>query len=297
MRIVRVGVVDVGANTARLLVAEPGADGIERVTEERVQLGLGAEVERGGAIAKAKLAEVRDAARQLVACAWAAHADHVEVLVTSPGRQAANGSDLVAAITRGSGTRARVLDADEEARLAYAGALAVAGSTEKTVAVCDVGGGSAQLAVGSPESGPAWIRSVDLGSLRLTRRYLGGDPPSGAELRRARRAVTKALEHVTPPLPLAALAVGGTARALKKMVGPALGPDELDEAVALLRRRSAKRVSAEYGVARWRAEVLPGGAVLVAELQRLLNVPLEVVRGGVREGAALALLEQAEAAA
>ena len=102
---------------------------------------------------------------------------------------------------------------------------------------------------------------------------------------------------MTPPLPLAALAVGGTARALKKMVGPDLGPDELAEALALLRRRSAKQLSAEFGIARWRAEVLPGGALLVVGLQRLLTVPLEVVRGGVREGAALALLEQAEAAA
>lgn len=126
---------------------------------------------------------------------------------------------------------------------------------------------------------------------------MASDPPTRAEVRRAARAVEAALEHVTPPLPLAALAVGGTARALKKMVGPELGPDELAEALALLRRRRAKQISAEYGIARWRAEVLPGGALLMAAVQRLLTVPLLVVRGGVREGAALALLEQFEAAA
>jgi exopolyphosphatase/pppGpp-phosphohydrolase len=102
---------------------------------------------------------------------------------------------------------------------------------------------------------------------------------------------------VTPPLPRAALAVGGTARALSKIVGPSLGPGELAEALRVLADRRSKQVSSEYGVARWRAEVLPGGVVLMIAMQRLLAVPLKVVRGGLREGAALALLEQAEAAA
>ena len=297
MRVVRVGVVDVGANTARLLVAEPAPYGLARVTEERFPLGLGAEVEQGGEISAAKLVEVEQAARQLVTAARAAHAERIDVLVTSPGRQAANGAELAAAIQRGCGLRARVLSADDEARLAYAGALAASPTAATTVAVCDVGGGSAQLAVGSPEGGPAWVRSIDAGSLRLTRRYLEADPPTRTELRRAERAVEQALEHVTPPLPRAALAVGGTARALKKLVGPTLGAEELAQAAALLRRRRAKQISSEYGIARWRAEVLPGGALLVIALQRLLAVPFEVVRGGVREGAALALLERAEAAA
>jgi exopolyphosphatase/guanosine-5'-triphosphate,3'-diphosphate pyrophosphatase len=297
MRVVRVGVVDVGANTARLLVAEQTANGLLRVAEERVPLGLGAEVEGGGEISSGKLAEVEEAAHQLVGTARTARAERIDVLVTSPGRQAANGHDLAAAIRSGCGLHARVLSADDEARLAFAGALSAAMPTAETVAVCDVGGGSAQLAVGSPEGGPAWIRSIDVGSLRLTRRYLGGDPPSAAELRRAESAVAEALEHLTPPLPRAALAVGGTARALRKVVGPSLGSAELTEALRVVTDRRSKQLSSEYGIARWRAEVLPGGVVLMIALQQLLAVPLKVVRGGLREGAALALLEQAEAAA
>jgi exopolyphosphatase/pppGpp-phosphohydrolase len=99
-----------------------------------------------------------------------------------------------------------------------------------------------------------------------------------------------------PPLPQRALAVGGTARALKKIVGPTLGPQQLAEAQELLARRSAKHVSSEYGIARWRAEVLPAGAIVLTALQERLSVPLEVVRAGVREGAALALLTEPAAA-
>ena len=66
----------------------------------------------------------------------------------------------------------RVLSADEEGRLAYQGAVAAAASLPETVAVCDVGGGSTELVVGTPTGGPTWWRSIDLGCVRLTERFL-----------------------------------------------------------------------------------------------------------------------------
>ena len=140
----------------------------------------------------------------------------IEVLVTSPGRQAANGEELREALARGSGLATRILSADEEARLAYFGALSAVRSRPESVAVVDVGGGSAQLVVGTAESGPVWARSVDIGSLRLTRRLLRSDPPTYEELDAARDEVERSFEAITPPLPQAALATGGTARALRR---------------------------------------------------------------------------------
>jgi exopolyphosphatase/guanosine-5'-triphosphate,3'-diphosphate pyrophosphatase len=290
---VRVGVLDIGANTARLVVFERG---LARVVEDRASLGLGGEIEATGRISPAKLAEVTDAAAQMVATARAAGAVTVEALITSPGRQSANGAELAAAVRRGCGHEPRVLSAEDEAQLAYAGALAAASPERGPVAVCDVGGGSAQLAVGGTGGDPAWLRSIDLGSLRLTRRLLAGDPPAAAELLVAAEAVEQALDGMAPPLPHRALAVGGTARALKKIVGPTLGPGQFAEALDVLSSKPAKKVSATYGIARWRAEVLPGGALILRAMQQRLLRPLEVVRGGVREGAALALFAEAEAA-
>jgi exopolyphosphatase/guanosine-5'-triphosphate,3'-diphosphate pyrophosphatase len=289
----RVGVLDIGANTARLVVFERG---LERVAEERASLGLGAEIESTGRISDTKLAEVADIATRMAAAARLAGAATIEPLITSPGRQSANGDDLAAAVRRGCGHEPRVLSAEDEARLAYAGALASAGPERGLVAVCDVGGGSAQLAIGGANSDPAWLRSIDLGSLRLTRRLLSGDPPSSADLLLAAEAVEQALNGMAPPLPHSALAVGGTARALKKIVGATLGPGQLAEALDVLSAKPAKRVAATYGIARWRAEVLPGGALILRALQQRLLRPLEVVRGGVREGAALAFFAEAEAA-
>jgi exopolyphosphatase/pppGpp-phosphohydrolase len=101
---------------------------------------------------------------------------------------------------------------------------------------------------------------------------------------------------LTPPLAGRALAVGGSARALRKLVGRSLGPAELEEATRLLRRVSAEELSGRYDLDAWRARALPAGAAILAEIQSLLQVPLEVGKAGLREGALLRLLDRLPAA-
>ena len=99
------------------------------------------------------------------------------------------------------------------------------------------------------------------------------------------------------PMPHAALAVGGSARGLKRLVGTrTLGEDQLAEALKELRKQPPEAVAAEYGIDPERARTLAAGAVILAEMQRRLLVPLVVGRGGVREGALLELAAQQTAA-
>jgi exopolyphosphatase / guanosine-5'-triphosphate,3'-diphosphate pyrophosphatase len=292
-----VGIIDVGSNTVRLLVARRRKSTLFRIHEEREPLGLGEDVELQGRIPKKKLRRASAIAGDLAQHARSFGCETIEVLVTSPGRQAWNGEQLREALERGSGLPARILSATEEARLAYFGALSAVRSGWETVAVVDVGGGSAQLVVGTAHSGPVWARSVDIGSLRLTRRLLASDPPSAEELAAARAEVEQSFDMITPPLPQAALATGGTARALKRVVGRRrLDSDHIEEAVAELAKRSSEQLVRRYGLAPERARTLTAGTLILAEAQRRLGLPLEVARGGVREGAALALLAERAAA-
>jgi exopolyphosphatase/guanosine-5'-triphosphate,3'-diphosphate pyrophosphatase len=189
-----------------------------------------------------------------------------------------------------------VLSAEEEGALAWRGAVAAARDVPASVAVCDVGGGSAQIAVGTPADGPSWVRSVDIGSLRLTRRAFREDPPSATDLQRAHDAIADAFDEIAPPLPFAALAVGGTARALRRVAGERLTGDAIDAAVEELVSRSSRQVAKAYKLDRQRARTIVAGALILAEIQRRLRVPFEIGRGGVREGAALQLLEATVAA-
>jgi len=286
-----VAVVDVGSNTIRLLVAARSGRGLVCAARGKRVVGLGADVERLGVVSAPKLAEAADCLHAFVAIARAAEAELIDVVVASPGRQARNADQLVHTLSRAGGVPVRVLSRDEEARLAFDGALAHVRPLG-AVAVCDVGGGSTQLAVGTIAGGAAWARSVDLGSLRLSARIPVGDPPSKNDLATLRAEAREALARVTPPLPREAIAVGGTARALRKLVGRTLGPEQLKEALRLLRRDSAEALAARHGIDEWRVRALPAGASLVVEVQRLLGVPLEVGRGGLREGLALELLDR-----
>src|SRR5262245_49346828 len=215
----RVAVIDVGSNTARLLVAEQGRRGTERIGEAKAYLGLGAEIIRNGHVGPEKLAETADETRRFVALARELDAEEIDVFVTAPARQAANGDQLVATIARSTGHFVRVLSAREEGELAYEGALATTAVGNGPVAVCDVGGGSTEITVGDRKRGSFWSDSIDLGSLRLTATALHDDPPTADQLADAEALVASLLARVDPPAVETALAVGGSARSLAKLVG------------------------------------------------------------------------------
>jgi exopolyphosphatase / guanosine-5'-triphosphate,3'-diphosphate pyrophosphatase len=294
---VRVGIVDVGANTVRLLVAGLEEGELLSLGEERVQLGLGEEIERSGRIGPKKLACAAEAVAAQVRRARKLGASAVDVLVTSPGRQAANGRELVSEIATATQVPTRVLTPVEESELAWRGAVSATRDRRGLVAVCDVGGGSSQIAVGTSSGELEWAQSIDLGSLRLTRRAFGSDPPDVADVARATNIVAAAFADVEPPYPDWAIAVGGTARALRKVVGPTLDEETLLLAVRRLSKRSSKKIAKDYGVVEARARTMTAGALILIAVQRRLDAALEVGRRGLREGAALSLLAEAAAAA
>jgi exopolyphosphatase/guanosine-5'-triphosphate,3'-diphosphate pyrophosphatase len=281
MREMRFGVIDVGSNTTRLLVADAASDGFFPVDTQKVRLSLGEEIERHGAVSAVHIAAAAKAVRAMAATARRKRVASLDVFLTAPGRQATNFAELVAALSRAARVQARVLTKEEEGTLAYRGAILTAGlALPSRVAVCDIGGASTEIAVGDPDRDPDWIESVDLGSVRLTTR--AADMHAEAEA---------AFGHLVPPTVEAALVVGGSARAARRLVGAELGETELAEALQIVETTSPREVARRFGVDRARAEILQAGVILLAEVQRRLGVTLHVCGGGIREGAVLASLD------
>jgi exopolyphosphatase/guanosine-5'-triphosphate,3'-diphosphate pyrophosphatase len=293
---VRVAVIDVGSNTARLLIADIAAT-LEPVREERTYLGLAADILRHGCVSPAKREEAAAVAGRYARLAVRLGADDVETVVTAPGRQGHGADELVAALTRAVGRPVRILSADDEGRFAFLGATARLDRDSGVVAVCDVGGGSTELAVGTILLGPDWVHSVDVGSLRLTRLLLEGDPPRAASVERARVAVRRELASLEPPAADVAFAVGGSARAVAKIVGRELDAERLGEALDLARRRRASKLARAFGFDASRAETVLAGTLILSEVSRRLDAPLRLGRGGLREGIALTLARRAAARA
>ncbi len=223
--------------------------------------------------------------------------ERLETIVTAPGRQAENGDELVRALAEGTRAPVVVLDAEEEGRLAWQGAVSRMSDPPDAVAVVDLGGGSCEIAVGRPGDGPEWVQSRDAGALRVTRALLPGHRLSKRDVWTASVEVHRLLVDMDPPRPDAALAVGGTARAIGRLVGRRFGEDDLSKLAKALVRKGQGAVVAGTDITLDRAETLLGGTLVLAEVTRLLGTRLEVGRGGLREGAALALAHEAAAVA
>jgi exopolyphosphatase/guanosine-5'-triphosphate,3'-diphosphate pyrophosphatase len=280
-----VGVVDVGSNTCRLLVAQVEGGAIVPLEKGRVRLALGEEIERTGGVSETSVAAAAKAARKLCAVARRCGVDTLDVFLTAPGRQSANADELVEALRRATRHSVRVLTTEEEGRLAYAGAIATADVPLRgSIAVCDVGGASTEIAIGTAGIAPEWVDSVDLGSVRLTAR--------AKSLTEALSEARAAFVDIEPQPVGTALCVGGTARATRRLVGPWLGDAELKEALRLVETTPGRELTQRFGVDRARAEILPAGVAILAAVHELLGVPLHVCSGGIREGAVLASLAE-----
>ena len=294
----RVAVIDVGSNSIRLLVAaiEPGGEATV-VERDRVYLRLGDDAYRFGSIGARKLDELEFVAERFALRARALGAERIETIVTAPGRQASNADELVDVLADATRAQVLVLSAADEARLAWEGADAALEAHPRTVAVVDLGGGSCEIASGLAAVGPTWVRSCDAGALRVTRCFLSHPRPTPADVEAARAGVRDLLIGMEPPHPGAVLAVGGTARAVGRIVGPRFGAGKLDALADRIANEGHESVGAGLDVTPTRLETLLGGTLVLAELARDLETKLEVGRGGLREGAVRALARVESAAA
>ena len=297
MQPVKVAVIDVGSNSARLLVASVTRSGeVKELRRERDYLRLGDDAYRLGRIGDAKLEETGAVLRRYAKVARKRGVERMTTIVTAPGRQAANPDELLDVIATATDAPVELLSAEDEGRLAWQGAVAALEAPTGPVAVIDLGGGSCEVAVGDPAEGVDWVRSRDAGALRVTRSFLAGVPSVG-DVWAARDGVRGLLEGVDPPRAEHALAVGGTARALGRVLGKRHAADERDDLVLRLVVEGATRVTAGTSSTPERAETLLGGTHVLAELADRLGRPLRVGRGGLREGAVLALARDAALAA
>ena len=121
-----------------------------------------------------------------------------------------------------------------------------------------------------------------------------GALPSQKRVQRVRDEIRALVAAFDAPSPDTALAVGGTARALGRIVGRRFGADLLDELTTTLSCTTAESMTKDHGITKERAQTLLGGTLVLAEVARHLHSER---RGGLREGAALALARAAALAA
>lgn len=281
----RLGCIDIGSNTTRLLVADSDNGRLQWVHQERSFTSLGHELAHSGAIGPAKIAEVVAVVRDQHDSARKHGAAGVRAVATEAVRSAINGEELCAAISGATGLKVEVLSAREEARLAFVG---VAGTLleppDGELGVVDVGGGSCELVVGAAPDCVRWWASVPIGSGELAHPRLVGDPPTGAELAAARAQIADELGRLDVPRPALAVAVGGSAASLSRVAGGVLDRPALNHSLTVLAREPSIEVARRFAIDPERARLLPAALLILDGVTRAFGSPLLIGEGGIREG-------------
>jgi exopolyphosphatase/guanosine-5'-triphosphate,3'-diphosphate pyrophosphatase len=283
--VARCACIDIGSNTTRLLVAEDGQPRPRELFCERTFTRLGSARDARGEIAAQKVAEVAAIVARQVLLAREHGVPEPRIVGTSAVRDAVNAAALQAAVAVACGLRLDVLSSEDEARLAFAGAIGMLASPPPgRLGVVDVGGGSTEIVVGSVAEGVTWSVSLALGSCTVTDCDLPSDPPSPAELARLRDKLGGAFGRVQAPQPTTAYAVGGSATSLQRLVGAVLSSETLSRGLQALVARPSAQVALALGLHPERARLLPAGLLLLDAAARALHAPLQLAGGGLREG-------------
>ena len=284
--------IDIGSNTTRLLVADAGKGRLRELASQRAFTRIGKGLLEGGAIPPEKVAETAEVVTTQARVARELGANEIVAVATAAIRDAPNRDELAAAVEDAGGMPLWILSGDEEARLAFVGATrTLATPVEGPVAVVDVGGGSTELAIGVPDGTVEWSVSFSMGSGFLADAYLRSDPPSAAELETVRRHVWGTVEGLSAPPARSAVAVGGTATSLRRLVGAELAHETLERGVRVLAASPIAEVAERFDLDPERIRLLPAGILVLEAFSDLLELPLRIARGGLREGALLELID------
>jgi exopolyphosphatase/guanosine-5'-triphosphate,3'-diphosphate pyrophosphatase len=289
--VTRVGAVDIGTNSVRLLVADVDGTGaaarLEPVERHMRITRLGQGVDATRRLHPDAVARTLDVLREYGRRLEVLGATRVRAAATSAARDAANRTELFDAAAAVIGVEPELLSGEEEAALSFLGATA--GLDEPApFLVVDVGGGSTELVVGTER--PEGSISLDIGCVRLTEQYLHGDPPAPEELSQAVSVVRDHLADVVREVPAVTTArtLVGVAGTVTTMAAVELGLAEYDPEVVhhfRLRRAAAEEVFRTLatepaaqrrhnpGLEAGRVDVIVGGAVVVVSVLRHFDFP------------------------
>jgi exopolyphosphatase/guanosine-5'-triphosphate,3'-diphosphate pyrophosphatase len=282
---VRVGAIDCGTNSIRLLVADVADGQLHELHREMRIVRLGQAVDATGEFAAAAIARTRAALLDYTALLARMEVTKVRMVATSAARDVANRdeffamtSEVLAAVAPGG--VAEVITGEEEAALSFHGTVAELDCAEAPFLVVDLGGGSTELVLGTADVDASF--SADIGCVRLTERCLHSDPPTATEVAAAREVVRERLGEALREVPIDRartwIGVAGTMTTLSALAqnmttyDPAaihlsrVGFRELLEVCNGLIGMAREQRAALGPMHKGRVDVIAGGAIVVEEL-------------------------------
>jgi len=294
--VTRVGAIDCGTNSLRLLIADidPASGDVVDIDRETRIVRLGQGVDKTRRFADDALARTFAVCSEYAVLIEARQVEWVRFVATSASRDVSNREAFVDGVRQALGVVPEVVSGDEEAALSFVGAtrelIGVPG-TQPPYLVVDIGGGSTEFVIGGREVEAA--RSVDIGCVRLTERHLRDDPPTPAQIEAARADIEAGIDVAAETVPFAkAVTVIGLAGSVTTVAAVAFELPEYDEVRIHHSRITASQIhdvtqrllamtragrSALPVMHPGRADVIGAGALVLDTIVARLAVPQIVV--------------------
>lgn len=306
----RVAAIDCGTNSIRLLIGEAGPDGelveLDRRTEI-VRLGQG--VDATGEFhpdALRRTFVATDEYARLITAAGVG-ADRIHFVATSAARDARNRQEFFDGIEARLGVVPDVITGDTEAQLSFTGALSRVRPEAEPVLVMDIGGGSTELIVGGATGELRSALSLDIGSVRLTERFLKVNPPAATDVAAATAYTDGLLDQTGVDFAAVGtwIGVAGTATTLagvllgldrydrKQVHGAALSVTAIAEMLDRLSSMTVAQIRELPSMHPGRADVITAGALIADRVAARMSVrELIVSESDILDGIALELVQR-----
>ena len=261
----RLGAIDIGSNTVRLLVADViGGETWRIADQDQVITRLGEDLARTGALGEAPMARTLAAVRDYVARCAQLGANEIHIVATSAVREASNGRAFATAVERATGRRVDVVSGETEARLTLLGVRHGLGRLPGLVLTFDIGGGSTEYVLSEGDTIRSMI-SLRLGVVPLAERFPFPGRADPARYRELYDEIRGRLDRATVERLLDRLCELTVA---ERAVLPCLEPGRADL-------------------------IIPGTAIVMATLDRIGIDALRVSDYGLREGVLVDAIEVA----
>jgi exopolyphosphatase/guanosine-5'-triphosphate,3'-diphosphate pyrophosphatase len=294
----KLAIIDLGSNTCRLVIFAVSPDGAFRLTDQVSEtVRIGENMFASGMLQPEPMRRAVQLLKMYAGLCAANQIEHVLATATSAVRDARNGQEFVTRVYDETGLALRVLTGTAEAYYGYLGAINGAAMCEGIIA--DLGGGSLEL-MQVRNRLPTAMTSLPLGAVRMTEQFLRQDPIPKSAAKEVAAYCDKQLSTFTRAKLTRGetlIALGGTARALAKidqrhrrypierLDGYELSREAVEEITDdLLKKDLAARLKIK-GLKDERADIIPGGALVMRQLMRHVGADALVVSGrGLREG-------------
>lgn len=302
----KVAALDLGSNSFLCLIVEGDQFGIKRVISDQVKVvRLGQGVGKTGFFHPEALDRARACLSEFKTEIDRHQVDRILAMATSAARDAKNNEELFK-IGRDLQIPIEIIPGADEARITFAGSTEGSLQGEQNLVVIDVGGGSTEFIVGN-HSGLHFSKSLDIGCVRMTEKFITAQPLSPNERKSVEDAVDEALSQVVPEIERyqaqGILAVAGTPSAIAaaeigkfdvdKVHGFILDQEILKKWCDLLATTTVQEKMDRYKIERGRADVLFVGATLLHRFLLGIKKPsMKVSIKGVRYGVALEALRR-----